>query len=370
MVHIGFNRRSFALISVASVIWANNGFVAAQSQYPNPFAPSATPAPAVQPHDGSSAYPNPFKNNQTQPGAVDSDQSWADGICHSDPTYGAAYVGARDSNGVWACVLLPESNRPQPCFGEPYVDPRTGLQACRTKTTTNCPGSPSCGAGKTYQRADVSAPAGACCSAGNTFACSCKDGGSFVYDPLSCPVLHRNIRITPTGPRFNLFCNISTKRQEIFAEQAGSFIECVDACGALTGCAGVEFNRLSKQCSFKSEFLTEDSEGGANNDVDSASMDPPPQCPGADGQTLTVGGIEYELFCHHGWKVGLPTSHVTKAKDVYDCTRQCTEKGSSCQGANYWFANKDCVMTSAFEFPPTGGDAGNAVVGAIPKKQK
>ncbi|KFZ23613.1 hypothetical protein V502_01907, partial [Pseudogymnoascus sp. VKM F-4520 (FW-2644)] len=294
MVSISFSRRSFALIPVASLIWANNGFVAAQSAYPNPFAPSATPAPAVQPDDGSSAYPNPFKNNQTQPGAVDCDQSWADGICHSDPTYGAAYVGARDSNGVWACVLLPESNRPQPCFGEP-----TGLQACRTKTTTNCPGSPSCGAGKTYQRADVSAPAGACCSAGNTFACSCKDGGSYVYDPLSCPVLHRNIRITPTGPRFNLFCNISTKRQEIFAEQAGSFIECVDACGALTGCAGVEFNRLSKQCSFKSEFLTEDSEGGANNDVDSASMDSPLQCPSADGQRrlYTMNGYTYKVYC-------------------------------------------------------------------------
>jgi hypothetical protein len=53
--------------------------------------------------------------------------------------------------------------------------------------------------------------------------------------------------------------------------------------------------------------------------VDSASMDPPPQCPSADGKTVTMGGTEYELFCHHGWKVGLPTSHVTKANDVYDC---------------------------------------------------
>lgn len=370
MVHISFNRRSFALIPVALVICANNGIVAAQSAYPNPFAPSVTPAPAVQPDDGSAAYPNPFKNNQTQPSVGDSDQSWADGICHSDPSYGAAYVGARDSNGVWACVLMPEANRPQPCFGEWYVDPITGLQACRPKATSNCPGSPSCDAGKTYQKADMSAPTGACCSAGNTFACSCKDGGSYVFDPLSCPVLHRNIRITPAGPRFNLFCNISTKRQEIFAKQAGSFIECVDACGALAGCAGVEFNRLSKQCSFKSEFLTEDSEGGANNDVDSASMDPPPQCPGADGQTLTVGGIEYELFCTLGWNTALPVSHSTKAENIYDCTRQCTEKGSSCQGANYWPASKGCDMTPAFVFPPTAAVVGHSFVCAIPKKQK
>ncbi|KAG9233631.1 hypothetical protein BJ875DRAFT_351947, partial [Amylocarpus encephaloides] len=227
-----------------------------------------------------------------------------------------------------------------------------------------------CDTGKTYRKADLSTPTGACCSAGNTFACSCKDGGSYVYDPLACPVLHRNIRITPTGPRFNLFCNISTKRKEIKVEPAASFIECVDACGSLAGCAGVEFNRLSKQCSFKSEFLTEDSEGGANNDVDSASMDPPPKCPDADGQTLTVGGVDYQLFCTHGWSTALPTSLSTKAENLYECTRQCTERGASCQGSNYWFANKDCVMTSAFEFPPTGGAAGTSVVGAIPKRKK
>ncbi|KAH8817374.1 hypothetical protein F5884DRAFT_664663 [Xylogone sp. PMI_703] len=237
---------------------------------------------------------------------------------------------------------------------------------------TNCPGSSDtiCDAGKSYQKVNASAPTGACCSTGSTFACSCKDGGSYVYDPLSCPVLHRNIRITPAGPKFNLFCNISTKRQEIKAEPADSFIECVDACGALEGCAGVEFNKLSKQCSFKSEFLTENSEGGANNDVDSASMDPPPQCPDAEGQTLTIGGVEYQLYCTHGWSQALPLSFSSEAENIYDCTRQCTEKGSSCQGANYWFATKSCVMTSTFEFPPTGSNAGTAVVGAIPKKQK
>lgn len=319
MVYISFNRRSFALIPVASLIWANTSFVAAQSEYPNPFAPSVTAAPAIQPDGGSAAYPNPFKNNQTQPSVGDSDQSWADDVCHSDPSYGAAYVGAKDSNGVWACVLMPEANRPQPCFGERYVDLRTGLQACRRKATSNCPGSPSCDAGKTYQKADMTAPTGACCSAGSTFACSCKDGGSYVYDPLSCPVLHRNTRITPAGPRFNLLCNISTKRQEMFTEQAGSFIECVDACGALTGCAGVEFNKLSKQCSFKSEYLTETSEAAANNDVDSAFMDPPPQCPADNGKTLTEGGIEYELFCTRGWSTTLPVSHNTKAENLYDC---------------------------------------------------
>ena len=204
---------------------------------------------------------------------------------------------------------------------ELYLDPRTGQPSCRPKPMSNCPGSPdaNCAIGKTYQTADKSAPTGACCSTGNTFACECNDGGSYVYDPLSCPVLHRNIRITPTGPRFNLFCNISTRRQEIKVEPAGSFIECVDACGAFFGCAGVEFNRLSKQCSFKSEFLTENSEGGANNDVDSASMDPPPQCPDAQDKTLTVGGIEYQLFCDHGWSQALPTSLSTKAENVYDC---------------------------------------------------
>jgi hypothetical protein len=301
-----FNRRSFAFLQVASFLWANTGFVAAQTN----------PALAVQPD-----FTNPFISNQSPPTDAGSDQSWADGICQHDPSYGAGYVGARDSSGTWACVLLPDASKPQPCFGERYVDPQTGQPACRPKAVPNCPGSPNvnCDTGKTYLKADSSGPTGACCSTGSTFACSCKDGGSYVYDPLSCPVLHRNIRITPAGPRFNLFCNISTKRQEIKVQPAGSFIECVDACGALAGCAGVEFNRLSNQCSFKSDFLTVDSEGGANNDVDSASMDPPPQCPDADGQTLSVGGVDYQLFCTHGWSTTLTTSLSTTADNVYEC---------------------------------------------------
>ena len=121
---------------------------------------------------------------------------------------------------------------------------------------------------------------GGCCSAGNKWGCSCQDGGSFLYNPLACPVLHRNTRITPSGPGFEIFCNVQTQRKNIKIEHADSFLDCVDACGATAGCVGVDFDKVTQNCFYKSEYLDENSLGAVNNDIDSASLAPAAaQCP-------------------------------------------------------------------------------------------
>ena len=140
---------------------------------------------------------------------------------------------------------------------------------------SNPAGTCCCDPKKTYQVPTTPQPSGGCCAKGNKWSCSCQDGGSFKHNPLECPVLHRNTRITPSGPTFELFCNVQTHRKNLKgAEPAESFIECVDSCGATPGCMGVDFNKVTKQCYLKSEYMDENTSGAVNNDVDSATMTP------------------------------------------------------------------------------------------------
>ncbi|KAL8975500.1 MAG: hypothetical protein Q9205_008099 [Flavoplaca limonia] len=149
------------------------------------------------------------------------------------------------------------------CGSAASLDPSNpaGMCCCNPKTTYQVPTTPP--------------PSGGCCTKGNKWSCSCQDGGSFKFNPLECPVLHRNTRITPSGPTFELFCNVQTYRKNLKeAEHAESLIECVDSCGATPGCMGVDFNKVTKQCYLKSEHMDENTSGAVNNDIDSATMTP------------------------------------------------------------------------------------------------
>lgn len=262
----------FALVSLNSVAISK-----AQSQYPNPFAQQpaqAAPAAAQQPLAGAgtapqpSAYPNPFAS-----------QAGGAAGAASSPSQPSAYPNpfAQSAGGAAGGITQPSA------YPNPFAQSAGGGTSGGSSSVAPSPASldPSNAAGtcccdpkKTFQAATTPQAPGGCCATGNKWGCSCQDGGSFLHNPLTCPTLHRNTRITPSGPRFELFCNVQTQRQNLKVDHADTFLDCVDACGATAGCVGVDFDRVAQQCYYKSEYMDENTTGAVNNDIDSASMTP------------------------------------------------------------------------------------------------
>jgi len=172
-------------------------------------------------------------------------------------------------------------------------------------------------------------------------------------------------RITPSGPRYELFCNVQTRRKDIKVEAAESFVACVDACGALAGCFGVDFDKLTKQCCFKSEAMTETTEGAANNDVDSATIvfpvcDPKELCDAVDKKICTINSEPVQFFCKKGtWAENLRSSPGVSIKD---CAKQCQEE-PKCQGVDFVPSVKTCYLKSQYINPPkTDNESVNCMV--------
>ena len=419
MVQLPHRRSAFRTLTLALSLWLINGQVAsAQSAYPNPFAPKpAAPAPSSAPAQSASSYPNPFApsagsgsgaggasaapsasaypnpfgsstggssgtggsaggstpgNAGGSTGTTDPDQAWADEICQSDPEYGPTYMAVKDKGGdPWSCVLKPSTTKPRPCFGTKYNNPKTGESVCCARGTTysfnptSLQGS-CCAAGKSYTESSTPLAQGGCCGPNSPWGASCMDGGSFVHNPLACPVLHRNTRITPSGPRYELFCNVQTKRDILKVEPANSFIECVDACGALAGCLGVDYNKKTKQCYHVSEFMTSETDGAPENDVDSATlvyqdMGSGEICPEVGGEIRMVDGLPYRFFCGKGhWT---PTLKIAEsAKTTADCARACAAE-PDCKGFDFIISGSHCSLKSAVVDPPTHmtSDANSAI---------
>ena len=282
----------FALVCINSVAISK-----AQSQYPNPFAQQpaqAAPAAAQQPLAGAgaapqpSAYPNPFASqaggaagaasSPSQPAAYPNPFAQSAAPAAGGTTQPSAYPNpfAQSAGGAGA------TTQPSP-YPNPFAPSAGGGTSGGSNSVTPSPASldPSNAAGtcccdpkKTFQAAATPQAPGGCCAAGNKWGCSCQDGGSFLHNPLTCPVLHRNTRITPSGPRFELFCNVQTHRQNLKVDHADTFLDCVDSCGATAGCVGVDFDKVAQQCYYKSQYMDENATGAVNNDIDSASMTP------------------------------------------------------------------------------------------------
>ncbi len=256
----------------------------AQSQYPNPFAPKpaqAAPAPAQQPLAGSgaapqpAAYPNPFASQGGGAAGAAPQPSASQPEAYPNPFAPPA--------GAAGGAATQPSSYPNP-FGSSAGGTASGGSASAASPPAsldpaNAAGTCCCDSKKTFQAATTPQAPGGCCAAGNKWGCSCQDAGSFLYNPLACPVLHRNTRITPSGPQFELFCNVQTHRKDLKVDHADTFLDCVDACGATAGCVGVDFDKVAQQCYYKSEYMDENTTGAANNDIDSASV-APLTCPG------------------------------------------------------------------------------------------
>ncbi|KAL8867672.1 MAG: hypothetical protein Q9198_008431 [Flavoplaca austrocitrina] len=214
---------------------------------------------------------------------------------------------------------------------------------------SNPAGTCCCDPKKTYQVPTTPPPSGGCCAKGNKWSCGCQDGGSFKVNPLDCPVLHRNTRITPSGPTFELFCNVQTQRKNLKGpEPAESFIECVDSCGATPGCMGVDFNKVTKQCYLKSEYMDESTSGAVNNDINSATMTPL-KCPDINGQLRTIGGVEYEISCDK--PVSTDQSKIktlSDAKTAEACAQGCSSM-PDCQGFNFRDSDKGCFTHTIYQ---------------------
>ena len=307
MVLIDYSHWVVALVCLNSAAISN-----AQNQYPNPFAQQpaqAAPAAAKQPLTSTgataqpSAYPNPFASSQgggaggatappsAYPNPFASSQGGGSqgaggaGAAAQPSAYPNPFASSQGGGGQGAggagAAAQPSTN-PNP-FAAPVSGATGGASVSAPLSPasldpSNAAGTCCCDSKKTFQAAATPQAPGGCCAAGNKWGCSCQDGGSFLHNPLSCPVLHRNTRITPSGPRFELFCNVQTHRKDLKVDHADSFLDCVDACGATDGCVGVDFAKTTQQCYYKSEYMDENTTGAVNNDIDSASM-PPLTCP-------------------------------------------------------------------------------------------
>jgi PAN domain len=280
MVHFTHHQSPCWALCLLLAIWVTGSTAQDASAYPNPFAPKPAVAPAQQPVASQPPpYPNPFAPapDQAAPPPNQAASQSASGYPNPFTSQAAGGTGA-------AAVQPSASGYPNPFLGTggTGVTGATGGSEPGKNAASLDPANPAgtccCDPKKAFVAASSPPPAGGCCAKGNKWACSCQDGGAFAFNPLACPVLHRNTRITPLGPKFDLFCNVQTHRKDIRVEPAESFIECVDACGATPGCVGVDYVKSTKQCHLKSEYMDENTQGAVNNDVDSASM-PPVACP-------------------------------------------------------------------------------------------
>jgi len=100
---------------------------------------------------------------------------------------------------------------------------------------------------------------------------------------------------------------------------------------------GVDFDKLTKQCYFKSEAMTESTEGAADNDVDSATMayptcDPNELCTAVDKKICNINGEPMQFFCGKG--VWGTNTKVVPGTSIQDCAKKCQEE-PKCQGVDF-----------------------------------
>lgn len=120
---------------------------------------------------------------------------------------------------------------------------------------------------------------------------------------------------------------------------------------------------------------------------------------------MTVGGVEYKIFCTVGHSSAYPTLGFSTAKDLKECMQQCgqfpalppfllsfpklsnsiieilccrkrkiliheTAAEPKCQGVNYWYGTT-CVWATIYQFPPTTPAPGSgAFMCAIPTTKR
>lgn len=117
---------------------------------------------------------------------------------------------------------------------------------------------------------------------------------------------------------------------------------------------GVDFDKVTKQCYFKSEAMTETTEGAANNDIDSATMayptcDPNELCTAVDKKICNINGEPMQFFCGKGvWGTNMK---VVPGNSIQDCAKKCQEE-PQCQGVDFGPAAQQCYLKGNRVYPP------------------
>jgi len=270
-----------------------------------------------------------------------------------------------------------------------------------------------CAAGQAYS-VDATSGQGGCCAAGGVFKidpitgsggccatthdyscdCSCK-----APPPATCPSGDGTTFTASNGKRFKLYCKlINHGENDIGIAPAPDWATCINRCAGMSNCVRAIYEAVSKTCYLRSHGnipipVTSDPYDSAHLIEDPVTPPPvvnppvvdppvvnppvvdpvvPKTCPAAEGQRVTIDGIEYQLFCTKSFSEKIPVSGQTDATDITQCMKDCAEN-PDCHGVNFFDDGSDggCVHASEWEFEPTGGPfVGQTVLTAIPVKQR
>ncbi|OCL07601.1 hypothetical protein AOQ84DRAFT_354884 [Glonium stellatum] len=96
----------------------------------------------------------------------------------------------------------------------------------------------------------------------------------------------------------------------------------------------------------------------------SSSCGAQPVCPAYDGETRTLNGRKYRIYCHNapwGTYFWLPA-----AKSLEECEAQCDKNSYDCNGLTYYPLTGACTLIYSKDAAPYIWDNGYPKIGAIP----
>lgn len=84
-------------------------------------------------------------------------------------------------------------------------------------------------------------------------------------------------------------------------------------------------------------------------------VDPPTTCPEAQGQKITVDGVEYEIQCTYAVSSNYEAYAEHTTNGLQECMALCSAD-PQCNGANIWDdgASDGCLLFKEWEYPATG----------------
>ncbi|KAF4630472.1 hypothetical protein G7Y89_g7665 [Cudoniella acicularis] len=319
-----------------------------------------------------------FIDTQAAIQATAMNKTQADAICASDPFYGPNYEAVMKDGVPVGCVCKP-SVCPQPCFGNPYIDPKTGGRGCcsldqkysydNTSLTGAC-----CGNGTSYAY-DPVAGVGGCCNGPTpgfyppTYSCSCGAPKPLPPDECTKPFPKS---VQNGGKNYLTYTGRATYATNIpGGGDAKTFNQCLAACSATSNCVALDFITDLKQCYLKSDGNDKVPSRQQNN-VDSAiipaCLTKNDKCPALNQTIKVYGGQGYTFYCGRVLGTGNVKPTYT-TPDLFTCVSDCS-KTPGCQGVNYPAAGGAgaCNLKSNYESPPKTVNA--YYVAAVVLKQR
>lgn len=226
-------------------------------------------------------------------------------------------------------------------------------------------------------KVDPTTGSGGCCAATHDFSCDCSCKAP---PPATCPSGHGTTFTASNGKRFKLYCNlINHGDNDLGFASAPDWATCINRCAGTSNCVRAIYEPVSKTCYLRTHGnqpvpVTPDPYYSAHL-IEDPVVPPvttiPKECPDAEGKHVTIGGIEYQLFCTKSFSNAIEASDSTDASDIEDCMKDCSAN-PDCHGVNFFDDGQPggCVHASEWEFEPTGSQLTGKAVVAIPVKKR